>query len=339
MGGGASSSKTVSEGSNKSNNSFGKGLSYYFRSSNSSLISEGSESILSPEEAEFKSRLSNGIFLQYLSNYSKLINKHYFISILDVIDEYFTVGSSNETVDSLCLLLYPRQEYFPMAAEYIRLCNESNEDDNCHVQERTVLLNQLRQCCFHLLYEHIYKPFSISVEYTTMCTYLDNSGSWEMYESFQYLNLFAQGAFGVVVQCRSISTNQLFAMKIQSKMQLLRQFRHDKDRVTREMAASVVFSHPYIAGIAYAFQTQTLVMLVSPVSACGDLRRSQSLCPDHRMSLDRVVFYTAEISSALMYMHLHEIMYRDLKPGNVLLNADGHIMLADFGSLTGNFIE
>ena len=98
----------------------------------------------------------------------------------------------------------------------------------------------------------------------------------------------------------------------------------------------MVFNHPYIASVAYAFQTETMVMLVSPISACGDLRRSLNLCQNNCMGLDRVVFYAAEIVSALMYLHRHDIMYRDLKPSNVLLNSDGHIMLADFGSVAGN---
>ena len=44
-----------------------------------------------------------------------------------------------------------------------------------------------------------------------------------------------------------------------------------------------------------------------------------------------VQFYSAEIILALKYLHEQNILYRDLKPENVLLNHDGHIMLADFG--------
>ena len=41
--------------------------------------------------------------------------------------------------------------------------------------------------------------------------------------------------------------------------------------------------------------------------------------------------YTAEIVSALAYLHANDIMHRDLKPENVLLDNEGHVRLTDFG--------
>ena len=295
---------------------------------------EGSLSLI---ELEFKSRLSNGVVLKYLSEYSKLINRHYFIAIWESIQNYLSFSyDSPDVLDTLCLMLFPRQDYFPMAIEFIQACKAANEKGRDFLPLRNMLLDQIQTSCFHLIYEHIYKPFTTTTEYVSMCEYIDYPFKSVTVDSFQYLNVLAQGGFGVVIQCRHIPSKVLYAMKIQSKVQLLRQFYKDKERLTREMAANVVFNHPYISGIMFAFQTQTLTMLVSPISACGDLRRSLNLCPSKRMSLDRVTFYSAEISAALMYMHLHDIMYRDLKPANVLLNADGHVMLADFGSLTGD---
>ena len=309
-------------------------LAYKSNESTDDLVLTERSKRMDSTELEFKSRLKNGIFIQYIVMFSKQLNNLYLMKIWEVLEEYeSTINNAARLLDALCIMLMPRQDVFPMAADFIQLCN--NKDTNCHVQERKLFLRQIKRCCFQLMFINIYKPFSATPQYQIMCEYFKDPSKWITHKSFQYLNLLAQGAYGVVVQCRKIRTNQVYAMKIQSKLQLLKQYRIDRNRVTSELEASTVFCHPYVCGIAYALQTETLVMLVSPISGCGDLRRSQSFCTNHCMSLDRVTFYIAEISCALMYMHKHDIMYRDLKPGNVLLNADGHIMLADFGSVSG----
>jgi serum/glucocorticoid-regulated kinase 2 len=50
-----------------------------------------------------------------------------------------------------------------------------------------------------------------------------------------------------------------------------------------------------------------------------------------RFSEERTKFYVAEIVLALEYLHSKDIVYRDMKPENILLNDEGHICLTDFG--------
>lgn len=63
----------------------------------------------------------------------------------------------------------------------------------------------------------------------------------------------------------------------------------------------------------------------------GTLADSLQASGNGRMSEDRVRFYSAEIILALFHMHRLGMIYRDLKPANVILNHDGHIKLVDLG--------
>ena len=65
----------------------------------------------------------------------------------------------------------------------------------------------------------------------------------------------------------------------------------------------------------------------------GTLHSALLQCKHNKMSEDRVKFYTAEIVLALSHIHSLGMIYRDLKPQNILLNADGHIQLVDLGGI------
>ena len=56
------------------------------------------------------------------------------------------------------------------------------------------------------------------------------------------------------------------------------------------------------------------------------LLRKENVFPN-----DVALFYIAEITLALEYLHLREFAYRDLKPENLLIASDGHLKITDFG--------
>ena len=291
--------------------------------------------IVTVSELDLMTRLNEGSNMEFLRAYAKLANCAYLLNIWDVIQDCEDKIGELTPLKYLCRQLMPHEKGFPMCSELLNLCNL---DKAPGIESVKSLLGQIKSCCFVLIYSQIYQPFTTSDYFSRNVSKKGENEKLITHESFEYLNLIAKGGFGVVAQVRMKSTGRMYAMKVQPKLELLKQFRKDKTRITSELAASVVFDHPYLANIAYAFHTETLTMLVSEISSCGDLSRSLKLCPDNRMSADRVVFYAAEIISALMYLHRHDIMYRDLKPANVLLFGDGHIKLADFGSIFGMFL-
>jgi serine/threonine protein kinase len=88
-------------------------------------------------------------------------------------------------------------------------------------------------------------------------------------------------------------------------------------------------NHPFIVKLHFAFQTPSKLYFVMDFLNGGEL--FYHLKREGRFTESRTVFYSAEILLALDCLHKNGIIYRDLKPENVLLDSDGHIKLTDFG--------
>ncbi|VBB31157.1 unnamed protein product, partial [Acanthocheilonema viteae] len=146
---------------------------------------------------------------------------------------------------------------------------------------------------------------------------------------FELLSMIGQGSFGKVLLVKKIrgrDAGQLFAMKILKKATLKVRDRY-RTKAERDILAR--FHHPFIVRLHYAFQTEGKLYLILDFLPGGDL--FNRLSKEVMFTEDDVKFYMAEIALALGHLHSLGIAYRDLKPENVLLDADGHINLTDFG--------
>ena len=86
---------------------------------------------------------------------------------------------------------------------------------------------------------------------------------------------------------------------------------------------------PFIVRLYFAFQTRTHLFLVMEFVPGGDLL--SRLVKHGRLTLRLSTIYAAEVFLALDYLHKLGIIYRDMKPENLLITSDGHLKLADFG--------
>ena len=123
-----------------------------------------------------------------------------------------------------------------------------------------------------------------------------------------------------------------FAMKV-----LKKRFIVDEGNVTRALAEREIMSlmyHPFIVRLHWTFQSPQHLFLVMTYVGGGELyelmERHLSL-NGKPMPVPWARFYAAELALALEHLHSHGILYRDLKPENVLLGLDGHVCLTDFG--------
>ena len=152
-------------------------------------------------------------------------------------------------------------------------------------------------------------------------------------DSFERLSEIGSGSFGTVYKVVKKDTRATFAMKCLSKFFLKKKkmlsYAISESKIMREL------NHPFILRLFYSFQTSSSLYLVMEYCEKGDL---ENLLEKGRISELEAKFYAAEILLGLEYLHSLGIIYRDLKPANILLDSLGHIKIADFG-LAKNFNE
>ena len=147
------------------------------------------------------------------------------------------------------------------------------------------------------------------------------------YRDFSLIGMLGRGAFGEVYLVQKTDTGDQYAMKVLEKAMLLG---HNVLRYARtERNVLSYLKHPFIVGLKFAFQTADKLVLMLDYCAGGDLR--QVLQREHQISESRAKIYICEVLLALEALHSRDIIYRDLKPDNVVIDGEGHALLTDFG--------
>lgn len=136
------------------------------------------------------------------------------------------------------------------------------------------------------------------------------------------------GDIGTVYLAELSDTNCCFAMKIMNKEALESRKKLPRAQTEREILERL--DHPFLPTLYTHFETEQHSCLVMEYCPGGDLHALRQRQPGKCFSEQAARFYVAEILLALEYLHMLGIVYRDLKPENVLVREDGHIMLSDF---------
>ena len=151
-------------------------------------------------------------------------------------------------------------------------------------------------------------------------------------EDFKAMRVLGQGGFGQVLEVVKRDSGKHYAMKVMKKATVRAAYAAEDDwreAVLLEKRLQAALHHALLVNLAYAFQNSVYLLLVMDACPGGDL--SDFALTSDRLTPAQVRFVGLETVAVLSFLHAQCVLYRDLKPENLLLDGTGHVRLVDFG--------
>ena len=137
-----------------------------------------------------------------------------------------------------------------------------------------------------------------------------------------------EGAYGVVLKCRNKETGAIVAVK---KFKENEEDEVVRKTTMREVKVLRMLQHRNIVSLLEAFRRKGRLYLVFEHLDL-DLKKYMDTCSEITSHPDVIKFYLYQLLSGIAFCHKHRILHRDLKPQNLLVDYDTHVLkLADFG--------
>ncbi|XP_034404837.1 rhodopsin kinase grk7-b [Cyclopterus lumpus] len=248
-------------------------------------------------------------FLQELSNWSFAEDEAREKAKLSILAKFCQPESRS-------FLSYPTGE----AAERCKSVTDNNFD---------VMLGQIKEDTRDFLRG---KPFSEYLNSPFFYRFLQ----WKEYEEqkisdryFYEFRTLGRGGFGEVCAVQAKHTGQMYACKKLDKRRLKKKSGEKLALLEKYILEKV--NSLFIVNLAYAYDNKTHLCLVMDLMNGGDLRFHIYELGERGIRMERVVYYSAQITTGILHLHSMDIVYRDMKPENVLLDARGQCRLSDLG--------
>eukprot|EP00672_Neobodo_designis_P026738 CAMPEP_0174850800 /NCGR_PEP_ID=MMETSP1114-20130205/21144_1 /TAXON_ID=312471 /ORGANISM="Neobodo designis, Strain CCAP 1951/1" /LENGTH=416 /DNA_ID=CAMNT_0016085287 /DNA_START=30 /DNA_END=1280 /DNA_ORIENTATION=+ len=149
-------------------------------------------------------------------------------------------------------------------------------------------------------------------------------------EDFEIVKIIGRGAFGdVFIGRRRDQPSEVYAIKSMRKADMVRRQQVFHIRSERDVLAAAAANNPWVVQLHYSFEENDYLVMAMEYMPGGDLMTW--LCSEEVFTDKQTRFYMAELCLAVDSVHRMKYVHRDIKPDNILLGADGHIKLSDFG--------
>ncbi|XP_043707517.1 3-phosphoinositide-dependent protein kinase 2-like isoform X3 [Telopea speciosissima] len=148
-------------------------------------------------------------------------------------------------------------------------------------------------------------------------------------QDFELGKIYGVGSYSKVVRAKKKDTGNVYALKIMDKKFITKENKTSYVKLERIVLDQL--DHPGIIRLFFTFQdTFSLYMALE---SCEGGELFDQITRKGRLSEDEARFYAAEVVDALEYIHGVGLIHRDIKPENLLFTGEGHIKIADFGSV------
>ncbi|CAD8171299.1 unnamed protein product [Paramecium octaurelia] len=154
-------------------------------------------------------------------------------------------------------------------------------------------------------------------------------------KDFEFIRCIGMGGFSKVYMVRERKSGQYYAMKLIEKSPIIQQ--NKQSIIQNERDIMSILNHPFIVKMQYAFESRKYLVFVLEYCSGGEL--FYLLRKVKRMKEEEAFFYFSEICLGMKNLHENNIIYRDIKPENILIDFDGHVRIADFGLSKPNMTE
>ncbi|XP_028780405.1 3-phosphoinositide-dependent protein kinase 2 isoform X2 [Neltuma alba] len=148
-------------------------------------------------------------------------------------------------------------------------------------------------------------------------------------QDFELGKIYGVGSYSKVVRAKKKDTGVVYALKIMDKKFITKENKTAYVKLERIVLDQL--DHPGIVRLFFTFQDTFSIYMALESCEGGEL--FDQITRKGRLSEDEARFYAAEVVDALEYIHSLGLIHRDIKPENLLLTAEGHIKIADFGSV------
>ncbi|VDD92480.1 unnamed protein product [Enterobius vermicularis] len=174
--------------------------------------------------------------------------------------------------------------------------------------------------------------FFFSAKFTRFCQWKNLELNMQLtMNDFSVHRIIGRGGFGEVYGCRKADTGKMYAMKCLDKKRIKLKQGETLALNERIMLSLVSTGQdcPFIVCMTYAFQSADKLCFILDLMNGGDLH--YHLSQHGVFSESEMLFYAAEVILGLEHMHNRFVVYRDLKPANILLDENGHARVSDLG--------